>query len=409
MGYEWSPINSANVNNAAYGQLTQESPIGSGVYATWGMVWYDDTPAPSSPSYGQASQYSYQVQVPFEYYADVTATTDIPGFLAAQTLVMPRAGWIPQLEMFYDEIGPAGAIDLLVTRCTNGVPDATKVLSRVTVARNDLKKYPAGTLIPIIPCKVSAGERIGFIEITQGSHSIVMADAGYSEGTFFRGSPGGGYLQGDLTKDRKMRVYMANFVQPRTELLLQNISLAGGISDLKILTEQPKIDGATMHYEAQIAGVWKPLTGFNLGALAGLPDIVPLRAVFVGTSDIQHGLQLGAGRVVGSRPALSSTIVSNAITVSAKRYFQVDLVVNRWDPAKNTITMQILTGGSYATVTASATSVVIDENSIPGWKRLRCTFDVGSTVNSYKVKTIITRAADGLPVRRMELTAIATG
>ena len=115
-----------------------------------------------------------------------------------------------------------------------------------------------------------------------------------------------------------------------------------------------------------------------------------------------------------SRPALSSTIVhglpgNNPFTCSAKRYFQEDLVVNRWDPAKNTCTMQLLTGGGYTTVTASSTQTVTDDNTLPGWKRIRATFDVGATVNSYFVKTILTRTSDGFPARRVELSTLPTG
>jgi hypothetical protein len=409
MGYEWSPINPGYTTNY-YGSQDIGNMFGVKDGSNiWGMVWYDDTPPPSSPSYGQPSQYSYQVQVPYEYYQDVETVTTINGALAAQSTVLPRAGWVVQLGLYYTQIGSVGDVEVLITRCTNGVPDPLKVISRATLARADMKKYPQVTLLPIQPVMGQSGERIGVIEISQGNHFVAMGAPGYTEGNFFRGTAAGGYLQGDIAQDRKLEIYMANFASPRTEVMLQNVSLSGGINNIAIQTEQPVLDGATLTYEAQIAGIWQPITGKNLGAFAGSPDIIPLRAVFLGTADIQVGMQLGTGRITASRPTLSSTVVSAAITTPAKRYFQIDLVVPRWDAAKNTVTMEMLTGGSYATVTASSTAVVLDEAGRPGWKRLRFTFDTTSTVTSYKVKTILTRASDGKPVRRMERTSVATG
>jgi hypothetical protein len=373
-------------------------------YLTWETSWTNSYSYsyPSEPAY-----YSYTVQVPYEYYQETEVTVDFLGRVIAQSIVMPRAGWIPQLGLFYTQIGATGNVEILVCKCTNGKPDGDKVITQVTLNRADMKKYPEETIVPIPPIMVAAGERLGFFEITQGAHYAALGDAGFTEGTLFLGNDGV-YIQGDLTRDRKMKVYMAQFAAPRTEVGLQNVSLSGGISEIAISTEIPKLQGATLAIEMQIGGIWERMGGDNLGKLASMPDIVPLRAVFTGTADIQCGLQLGANRVIAALPTVSSTITSTAITTPAKRYFQVDLDVDVWDATKNTIVVKLLTGGGYATETASTTSIVLDGDQ-PGFKKLRTTFDVGSTVTSYKVKHTLTRTADGPNPRRLERTSIATG
>lgn len=410
MGYEWSPITSGNANNAMYGvrDIGNASGVMDGTN-TWGMVWYDDPapPATSGDSWGP-SQYSYQVQVPYTYYEEQEVTTEYPGRHVSQTVVMPRAGWVTSVGLYFTQLAAEGDVRLLVCRSTGGKPDPTKVIGQINIPRAALKKYPERTKVTLPPFMVAAGERVGFDLITQGTHYAALGDAGYTEGTLFLDTDGA-YLQGDITKDLKVEVYMAKFKAPRTEILLQNISLAGGITDLAIKTEQPTLDGATLIYEMQIAGIWQPISKDNLGKLTGLPEIVPLRAVSTGTSDIQAGIMLGAGRVEAWRSALASPIASKAIPVSAKRYFQVDVQVNRWEPAKNTAVATLLSGAGYATVTASSTSTVLDEGTKRGWKRLRFTFDTGAPVNSVKFKAVLSRTADGKAVRRFERTLVATG
>jgi hypothetical protein len=409
--YSWSPIN-PGYGGDYYGATDIGNMFGIKDGSNiWGMVYYNDYPEQQEVS--APSQYSYQVQVPYEYYQDVDVTTSYPGVVIAQTFIAPRAGWLTELGLFYTKIAADGDVQVLVCRTVNGKPDMSRVMTRTTLARADMKKYstetPQETKFPVPPVMLKSGERYAIVEITLGAHYAAMAEAGYTEGTFFTGTDGE-FFQGDIYKDRKFKVYMARFLSPRTEVNLQTVSLAGGINNLSIQTEQPQLDGASLHYEIQIGGVWQPLKGNNLGALSTVPDLIPLRAVFTGTADIQVGMQLGANRVIASRPTVSSTVVSKAITTPAKRYFQVDIVVPRWDETKNTITCQMLSGVGFATVTASSTATVLDEAaSGPGWKRLRFTFDIGSNITTYKVKSVITRTTDGKSVRRMERTSVATG
>ena len=388
------------------------TPTWDGGYQAHGQPNYltFDTTWVTSYSYSYPSEpvyYSYEVQVPYDYYKEVEVTQDFPGRVISQSAVLPRAGWVPQIGLFYTKVGPTGDVNLLICRCTNGKPDPEKVLSTVTLARADMKVYPTETIVPVPPFMVSAGERIGVFEITQGAHYAALGDAGFTEGTLFLGNDGQ-YQQGDLTRDRKLKIYMAQFETARTEVELQNASLAGGIAEIAFSTEQPKLPGASLVFEMRINSIWERIDGDNLGKLASQPELLPLRAVFTGTADIQCGLQLGANRVTVSRPTLTSPITSAPIAVAPKRYFQVDIQVDRWDATKHTAACQLLSGAGYATVTNPTTSVVLDGDQ-PGFKRLRFTFDVGSNITSYKVRDTLTRTSDGAPPRRLERTSIATG
>src|SRR5690606_19985521 len=112
-----------------------------------------------------------------------------------------------------------------------GKPDPNKVVAKVTVPRNDLKAYPQETVIPLPAHLLGSGERIAFIVQSEGAHSLARGEPNFTEGTFFYGTDGAFY-QGDIGKDIKFRYYMAQFERPRTEVILGNVSLAGGISDI---------------------------------------------------------------------------------------------------------------------------------------------------------------------------------
>ncbi len=92
------------------------------------------------------------------------------------------------------------------------------------------------------------------------------------QGTLFFGTDGD-YFTGDLTKDIMFTLYGAQFKTARTEVQLQPVSLAGGITDITI--EAPAIvpEGTSLTFEVQVGGKWYPLT--EVGKLSSKPDIVP--------------------------------------------------------------------------------------------------------------------------------------
>jgi hypothetical protein len=392
-----------------------EGPDGNGgqTFSITGSTayWVDDGGGSSGGGVQSPTPSAYEVQVPYTYYQDQTSTTSYNGVVVGQTIVAPRAGWVTGFNLFFTQIGATGNVQVLLCKTKGGKPDLKRVLSQVTLNQADMKKYPLATHVALPPAMLQSGQRVALVLVTTGGHYVAMADAGYTEGTFFWGTDGD-YFMGDISKDMKFEMLMAKFRAPRTEIVLQNMSLAGGIGEIDIKTQQPKFDGTSMTYEIQVGGIWYPLSPNSLGHLATQPDIVPVRAVFLGTSDIQPGLQLASNAIKVSRDNLSRTICSAAISTPAKQYFQVDLLVDIWNASHNTLTMTLLTrpgdtGSTYSTVTASSTSVVLVED-VGTKRRLRCTFNVGSAVTSYKVKAVMTRDAGYLSPTVSERTSVGT-
>lgn len=348
--------------------------------------------------------FGYWRAVPTTTYEDVVSTTSYNGVLVAQTFVAPRAGWVPQIDLFFTKVGAVGDVTMMVCETVNGKPDLSKVLTRVTVPVADIKKYPVATPFTLPVAFLEAGARYAWVVVTQGDHYIARVDANsYTQGTLFYGSDGE-YFQGDLTKDAMFTLYMAQFAAPRSEVILQNISLAGGITDLEIAAQQLVPDGTELTFEVQVAGRWYPLKD-NVQALQSAPDIVPLRAVFLGTSDVAPAIQLAPGVIKASRPATAFMVFSTLRTLaSAQSHIRVDLVGQNFDGAKNTMAVVLTDAAGANPVTAS---VVEDVPSEDGSTRKRFTFNLGSPRSTYKMKITGTRTSDGPPFALVERTDIA--
>jgi hypothetical protein len=99
-------------------------------------------------------------------------------------------------------------------------------------------------------------------------------------------------------------LYFARFAQTRSVIDLKALSLSGGIAAIDILAPVIKPGSTSLTYEVQVAGSWTPLEAVASGnsVLHGLPPLLPFRAVFVGTTEVQPGLNLAESVLRYSRP-----------------------------------------------------------------------------------------------------------
>jgi len=349
--------------------------------------------------------YGYWYAQPVTTYVNTVSTTSYNGSLLAQTFLATRAGWVTQLDLFLTKVGANGDVTVAICETTDGKPNLKQTLTRVTVAQAALKKYPTATPFQFPAAFLEAGKRYAFVIITQGDHYVARVDANkFTQGTLFYGSDGD-YFQGDLTKDLMFNLYMAKFAAPRTEVMLQNVSVAGGITDIEIAAQQVVPDGTQLTYEIQVAGNWYPLS--ELEKLATKPDIVPLRAVFLGTNDLAPAIQLGANAITASRPALAVTTYSALRTLAVgEQDFRIDVVAANYDAAKNTLIAQLVDNAGANPVTASLVET-LEENADGNAVRKRFTFNLGSPRTTYKIKLTGTRTSDGPPFAITECTDIA--
>ena len=243
-------------------------------YNGWWNSWYWNY---YGYNWGWYGYYGYRVARQETRYELQTVTTSYNGAIIGQTFLVSNAMWLTKVGLQFTQIGASGDVMVAVCETEGGKPDLLKTLTRVTVARGDLKKYPEETAIPVPPVLLEAGKRYALVLITQGDHRLATVSGNnYTQGTLFFGTDGD-YFTGDLTKDLMFTLYAAQFAQPRVEVVLQSVSLAGGISDINIAAPQIVPDGCELRYEIQVGGKWYPL-GDAAMRLSTLPDIVPPRS-----------------------------------------------------------------------------------------------------------------------------------
>ena len=369
-------------------------------YNGWWNSWYWNY---YGYNWGWYGYYGYRVARQETRYELQTVTTSYNGAIIGQTFLVSNAMWLTKVGLQFTQIGASGDVMVAVCETEGGKPDLLKTLTRVTVARGDLKKYPEETAIPVPPVLLEAGKRYALVLITQGDHRLATVSGNdYTQGTLFFGTDGD-YFTGDLTKDLMFCLYAAQFAQPRVEVVLQSVSLAGGISDINIAAPQIVPDGCELRYEIQVGGKWYPL-GDAAMRLSTLPDIVPLRLVLLGTSDLAPAFRLVPNAITGSRAATSLAHWSKLRTLAApSSSITVQVVVAQWDAANHTLACEIKSG---ATTYTPATTVVRDE---PDGQAKRITFTfTPPAISTYAIKLTGARSAASAPFVVVERTDVAT-
>ncbi|WP_313410588.1 hypothetical protein [Stutzerimonas kunmingensis] len=373
------------------------------VQSWWSTAYMAQPPHARVPGYPVLYHYSYWRMETETHYELMDVTTSYNGALIAQTVLVANAMWLTHLGLSFTQIGQDGEVQVAICETDVGKPNLQKTLALVTVPVASLKKYPLETVIDIPPVYLEAGTRYAIVLITQGDHRCaVVSGNDYTQGTLFYGSDGD-YFSGDLTKDLMFTLYGAKFRNPRTEVMLQPVSLAGGISDISINVAAVEPAGAALEFEIQIGGRWY-LFGDEVFRLADLPDIVPLRAVLLGTSDTAPALQMAPEVITASRPAITLTHYSTLRSLaSPSSAIQVQIALSRWDDAHHSLSCALVSGATSYTPAVTSSKVELD-----GTLRVTFSFTADTPLESYRVKLTGSRAAGATPFVIVERTDIAS-
>lgn len=390
------PAFTVTFTSRVWGEYWQNYGWNWAYYAPWYQRYWQQY-------YGQDwwwnSDYSY-------YWSAIQAqqtgsAAAVNGSMVAQTVLVENGLWLTKVGLFLTAISAGVTLDLAIVETTQGKPDPSKTLVRVTVAAAALKLYPVETAVPVGPVYLEGGKRYAIIVMTAGAHRLALVDGGkYTQGTLFQGTDGD-YLAGTLNRDLMFRFYAASFAKVRTEVPMQNVSLAGGITDIELKAKAVIPDGTELVYEIQIAGLWKRL-GDGLNNLAVKPDIVPLRAVFLGTRDTAPALQLAADGMTASRPATAFTHVSTARTLpAATTTVHVSVWVYGYVEANHDLTCQLVIAGSPVNPTST-----VDQSQDGALKRT-FKFTGLANITAYQIKLIGARTAGSRPFVVLERTDVA--
>lgn len=331
----------------------------------------------------------YWVDTWEESYTEArTVTESVSGSISSQTFLNSQDGWLTKVRLPFTRVATTGDVHILITETTGGAPDLNRVIARVTVEAEDLRVLPLKTDVPIGPVHLTAG-RYAVVWVTPGNHFMALVSGNkYLEGSFFQCTDGA-WFQGDLTRDVPLELLFAEFLAPRIEVQMQPISLENGIANIDFLTEAIVPAGTEIHYEVQINSVWKRI-GTDQNLLNGLPALLPFRIVFLGTTDIQPAIALGAPSTVTTwRPRTDFKHVSDTIELAEEcDTIEIRVQVEWWDDDRHEVDCKLLTGGTFATETSSTSveeRLLPDLNGAQNRREYRFRFEPVAPIDTFKI------------------------
>ena len=325
---------------------------------------------------------------PYFYWGDVTHT--INGCQLAQTFLSGQNGWLKGIDLYFTNRGSDGNVSLFLCETDLGLPDTSRCLATTTVEAADLQAHPNPTAFDFPqPVFLEAGQHYALVIITAGDHDVALVQGTeYTHGTLFSATDGV-YFQGDFTKDLMMRHRYAKFSNPRTEVELTTLSLSGGIADFDFLMEAAIPDGSDLLIEYQKEGdsTWYSVIPETADQLLGLPAMVHLRAVFIGSNDLMPGFYLPGSRFQANRPRTDLRHISiNRVLDQASENIDVIMQLENWDDAKHSCTVKLISGGNTYTHN-SVTDTVINGADLPTIRRtINFLPDPGTGISDFQVQ-----------------------
>lgn len=337
----------------------------------------------------------WRIKVNAPYWSVSTTLMSVTGASLAQTSLCSQSGWFNKINLGFTAIGPTGDVHLAICELLeNGTPDLENTIAAVTVARADLKLWPAWSPFNFIPFFKQAGKRYAMVVTTTGNHKLAVAFGNdLTNGTLFA-STDGVYWHGDLARDLCFQEFAARFDATKVIIELEDVTLAGGIAAIETAFRGFEPAMTDLVVEARVAGVWRPLSEEDATILAGLPTQLPLRLVFTGTKDVMPALNKNKSSIVVSRPTTPTIHVSTARDLPAAVTTASVTVVEEalgFVEADHDWTVALLTGVGWETVEAHDSVVTSD---MAGGKKRRVWKFTGidPEIDTYKIRTTMVTA-----------------
>ncbi len=298
------------------------------------------------------------------YWEHVTETIGVNGAVYGQTFLCAQPMIVTSIDLSFTRVGSDGDVHLFVCECDEtGRPQFGSVIVHTSRSRAELATGWVG--FSFRPSLLESGRRYAWFTVTTGNHALeTVAGNKYAQGSRFTATDGA-WAQGSTDVDFAMRINAARFEATRTVVEFDPLTLENGMTELRLLTAGWASGGTSLVWEIRPStrDDWQPLTFAAIGeenALAGLPALVRLRAVMVGTTDLQPALVLDAkARGLTFRPRGEMVAVSRLQAFGlATTTIQEEIVVDAFDPEKHTISPKLVVGG--AVLSPSATVITPD-------------------------------------------------
>ncbi len=331
-----------------------------------------------------------------EPYTDIqTVPSNVSGFQVAQTFLNSQAGDLLSLNLYFTEKAATGDVKVLITGLNaDGTPNPEDVIATKTLTPADLQVYPNPTPVAFTPTTLVKGRNYSFYIASPGSHRLAtVSNNKYGQGAMYV-KINGAMVQQAVGVDLPFEAFFAGYTQTRVEVPLEPVSLAGGIEAITFNYDVALHEGTSIQMQGQVSGQWVDLPykqerGSGYNPLASGPELMPLRAILLGTTDAMPSFGIGPVRssVKVANSTSGCTHISTALTpVSSVDKIVIEVRAIGFDSDDHTLACTLLTGGGYSTTeTPDATvDLVADASGV----RRRYTFDVSPAVSTYKIKLV---------------------
>lgn len=334
------------------------------------------------------------------YWDNIVVKHTINGQQIAQTFLNGQDGWLTAIGLYFTSKAATGNVVVKLCEVAHGAPNPNAIIAITTLNVADIKTSSNGTIetkVQIQPTFVENGKRYAIVLTTGGNHHIAMAQGTqYAQGTFFF-TLDGAYMQGTAEKDMMFSLYYARFNKTRTVVDLKAMSLSGGITDIDLQAEMVIPSSCDLTYQIQVAGVWHSLQEVEEGntPLYNLPPLLPFRAVFTGTTDVQPAIALDGSILEYSRPRTTFKHISTEYILDAPtQSFKVIATLENYFETNHDLECAILINGTGSEVApASVSDRIVDppiDARTPDHKNIERTFtwtaeEIPSPMSSVKI------------------------
>ncbi|MBN9443687.1 hypothetical protein [Bosea sp. (in: a-proteobacteria)] len=328
------------------------------------------------------------------YWDYLTEDVGVNGSIHGQTWLCAQPMILTSIDLDFDRVGAVGDIHLFVCECDeSGVPDFNAVIINTTKAPGALAL--GWVNFAFRPTLLESGKRYAWFTVTTGNHALgAVAGNSYTQGSRFVCTDGA-WSQVITDSDFAMRLNVASFGSTRTVVEFDSLTLDSGMTEIRLLHAGWQPGGTSLVWEIKPSGAddWLPMTlngAAGADELIGLPALTQLRAVFIGTTDLQPAIVMDAtarGYTFRPRDDLVAVSVAHDFGLSTTSV-QVEAVIDEFDPLKHTIALKVQAGATTYTPTATTVTpdlinpkkrTVLSEFTVPATSSARARVEMDTT------------------------------
>jgi hypothetical protein len=276
------------------------------------------------------------------YWEYCTRDATVNGSQLAQTFLNATNGWMTSVEVPFAQVGAAGNINVFICEVEGGKPVVSHVIGRGVIDVANLNTTTHIKCVLESPVYMQGGRSYAVQLVSTGNHHVRVHmdedDDKYISGAAFYLSDTAEWLPVQNSGDLCLKLNYAQFDNTRVEVLLEPLTRASGISEIKIVAAQWEPQGTNLTFEVQRAGVWYQISEGEYDALTGNPTLVNLRMVFTGTRDLMPGIDMLQTEVTMTKTEVAFEHWSTSLSVgSATSAVQVHVFLRGYNAAVHTI------------------------------------------------------------------------